>query len=237
MLNIKKIAGVALVAVSGLVLSLSANFATASAQNAATSSSVVTEELCTWYMLGAPSSITLAPASEGTEYEGDAIEVSDTFASSGGEDLNVYSSGNVTSGSRSTYGNCTFYSAPTRPTVTMSIASDSFTASAATGGADSSMNFVASTGNELDVDQSSSCAAKWTATDLALKSSALSGDLITISTIGDVDSRVTGTGNDRCSADFTVKINIPAGKTPTYPGQTYSWSGPTFTTALTTSNS
>lgn len=237
MLNIKKIAGVALVAVSGLVLSLSANFATASAQNASTSSSVVTEELCTWYMLGAPSSITLAPASEGTEYEGDAIEVSDTFDSIGGEDLNVYSSGNVTSGSRSTYGNCTFYSAPTRPTVTMSIASDSFTASAATGGADSSMNFVASTGNELDVDQSSSCAAKWTATDLALKSSALSGDLITISTIGDVDSRVTGTGNDRCSADFTVKINIPAGKTPTYPGQTYSWSGPTFTTALTTSNS
>ncbi len=242
MLNIKKIAGVALVAVSGLVLSLSANFATASAQNASTSSSVVTEELCTWYMLGAPSSITLAPASEGTEYEGDAIEVSDTFASSGGEDLNVYSSGNVTSGSRSTYGNCTFYSAPTRPTVTMSIASDSFTASAATGGADSSMNFVASTGNELNVDQTSTCNIKWTRSDLALKTAALSGNVMTIPTLGDVDSRVSSpvgdtAGNDRCSADFVIKINIPAGKTPTYPGQTYSWSGPTFTTALTTSTS
>jgi hypothetical protein len=236
MLNMKKIAGVALVAVSGLVLSLSANFATASAETANTNSSVVTEELCTWYMLGAPSSITLAPASAGTEYEGDAIEVSDTFASSGDEDLNVYSSGNVTSGSRSTYGNCTFYSAPTRPTVTMSIGDADFTATAASGGADNEMDFVATTGNELDVDETSSCVEKWTTTDLALKTSALSGDLITIPTIGDVDSRVTGTGNDRCSADFTVKINIPAGKTPTYPGQTYSWSGPTFTTALTTSN-
>lgn len=236
MLNIKKIAGVALVAVSGLILSLSANFASASAETAATSSSVVTEELCTWYMLGAPSSITLAPASAGTEYEGDAIEVSDAFTASANEDLNVYSSGNVTSGSRSTYGNCTFYSAPTRPTVTMSIGDADFTASAASGGADNAMDFAATTGNELDVDQSSSCAAKWTATDLALESSALSGDLITISTIGDVDSRVTGTGNDRCSADFTVKISIPAGKTPTHPGQTYSWSGPTFTTALTTDN-
>ncbi len=237
MLNIKKIAGVALVAVSGLVLSLSANFATASAETAATSSSVVTEELCTWYMLGAPSSITLAPASEGTEYEGDAIEVSDAFTASANKDLNVYSSGPSGSASRTTYANCTFYGAPTRPTVTMSIGDADFTATAASGGADAPMDFAASDGNELDVDQSSSCVAKWTTADLALKTSALSGNLITIPTIGNVDSRVTGDGNDRCSADFTVKINIPAGKTPTYPGQTYSWSGPSFTTALTTSNS
>ena len=237
MLNIKKIAGVALVAVSGLVLSLSANFATASAETAATSSSVVTEELCTWYMLGAPSSITLAPASEGTEYEGDAIEVSDAFTASANEDLNVYSSGPSVSASRTTYANCTFYGAPTRPIVTMSIGDADFTATAASGGADAPMDFAASDGNELDVDQSSSCVAKWTTADLALKTGGLSGNLITIPTIGNVDSRVTGDGNDRCSADFTVKINIPADKTPTYPGQTYSWSGPSFTTALTTSNS
>ncbi len=242
MLNIKKIAGVALVAVSGLVLSLSANFATASAETAATSSSVVTEELCTWYMLGAPSSITLAPASEGTEYEGDAIEVSDAFTASANKDLNVYSSGNVTAGSRTTYGNCTFYSAPTRPTVSMSIGDADFTATASTGGVDTTMDFAASTGNELNVDQTSDCNVKWTLSDLALKTAALSGNVMTISTLGNVDSRVSSpvgdtAGNDRCSADYTIKINIPAGKTPTYPGQTYSWSGPTFTTALTTSNS
>lgn len=242
MLNMKKIGGVALVAISGLILSLSANFATASAQTAATNSSVVTEELCTWYMLGAPSSITLAPASAGTEYEGDAIEVSDAFTSSDNEDLNVYSSGNVTAGSRTTYGNCTFYSAPTRPTVTMSIGDADFTATASEGGVDLGMDFTASTGNELNVDQTSSCDLKWARTDLALKTMALSGDVMTIATLGDVDSRVSSpvgdtAGNDRCSANFTVKINIPAGNTPRYPGQTYSWSGPSFTTALTTSNS
>jgi hypothetical protein len=77
----------------------------------------------------------------------------------------------------------------------------------------------------------------WTAADLSLQTDALTGVVMTIPTLGDVDGRVTGTGNDRCKADLEIKISIPAGKTPTYPGQTYNWSGPGFTTALTTSSS
>jgi hypothetical protein len=99
------------------------------------------------------------------------------------------------------------------------------------------MDFEATTGNEFNVDQTSSCDAKWTTADLNLKSEALSGVIMSILTLADVDSRVTGTGTDRCKADFEIKINIPGGQTPTYPGQTYPWSGPGFTTALTTSNS
>jgi hypothetical protein len=237
MLNVKKLAGAALIATSGLVFSIGMAYSPASATDATTATSVVTEELCTWYMLGAPSSIALAPAVAGTEYEGDAIEVSKSFDAAENADLNVYSSGNVTEGTRTTYGNCTFYSAPQKPTVTMSIADADFSATAAIGGVDAPMDFSASTGNEFKIDQTSSCAVKWTATDLALKTGSLSATFLTIPTLADVDARVTGTGNDRCSADFTIKINIPANKTPTYPGQSYSWSGPAFTTALTTSAS
>jgi len=231
MINRKKFAGIALMAISGFTLSANSILSTASAVE--TSTEVVTEELCTWYLLGAPSSIALAPAVADTEYEGDLILVSASFTEAATEELNVYSSGNVESGSRTTYGNCTFYSAVSRPIVTMSIADKDFTASAETG-TDIIMDFEAVTGNPFIVDQTSSCAVKWTASDLALKSDALTGVVATIPLKANIDDRVTGSGNDRCEADLTIKINIPGGRTPAYPGQTYSWSGPAFTTALTT---
>ena len=240
MINRKKIAGIALIAISGFTLSVNTVLSTASATPVPTSTEVVTEELCTWYLLGAPSSIALAPASPDTEYEGDSVEVSAEFAEANEEELNVYSSGNVSAGGRIDYGNCTFYSSATRPVVTMSIADSDFTASAnvlGTPTADVPMDFQATTGNEFIVDQTSTCTAAWTAADLSLKTGTLDGVVMTIPTLADVDGRVTGTGNDRCKADLEIKINIPGSKTPTYPGRTYTWSGPGFTTALTTSGS
>jgi hypothetical protein len=240
MFNRKKIAGIALMAISGFTLSVNTVLSTASATPVPTTTEVVTEELCTWYLLGAPSSIALAPESEDTEYEGDLVEVSASFPESTEDELNVYSSGNVSAGTRTTYGNCTFYSAATRPIVTMEIADADFTASADVSGiatVDSTMDFQAVTDNEFIVDQTSSCLAKWTAADLSLKSGALTGVVMTIPTLANVDGRVTGSGNDRCKADLEIKINIPGGKTPAYPGRTYSWSGPGFTTTLTASGS
>ncbi len=236
MLNLKKSLGVALLAVSGLMISLGLSFSSANAETATTDTSVVTEELCTWYMLGAPSTIALTPAVPGTEYEGDLIEVSASFEEANEDELNVYSSGNVTAGDRTTFGSCTFYSAATRPTVTMSISDADFTADASLGGADAGMDFEATTGNEFQVDQTSSCDVKWSTSDINLKSGALSASPMSIATLADVDARVTS-ANDRCKADLTVSIDIPGGKTPVYPGQTYSWSGPSFTTSLSTSNS
>ena len=240
MINRKKIAGIALIAISGFTLSVNTVLSTASATPVATSTEVVTEELCTWYLLGAPSAIALAPAVDGTEYEGDLVEVSATFAETTEDELNVYSSGNVSAGDRTTYGNCTFYSAVMRPIVTMSIVDSDFTASAGVLGtptADAEMDFEAVDGNPFTVNQTSSCGSEWTATDLSLKEGGLTGVVVTIPLKTDVDDRVTGTGNDRCKADLQIKINIPGSKTPTYPGRTYTWSGPGFTTALTTSGS
>ena len=232
-------------AISGFTLSVNTVLSTASATPEDTSvpvsSEVVTEELCTWYLLGAPSTIALAPASDLTEYEGDLVEVSASFTEETLEELNVYSSGNVGTSDSTTHANCTFYSAVTRPIVTMSIDDNEFTASAMVGTtptADAPMDFSAIAENEFIVDQTSSCAAKWTVSNLSLKDTAstLSGVVMTIPTLAVVDGRVT-TDNDRCIADLVIKINIPGGKTPTYAGKTYSWSGPGFTTALATSGS
>jgi hypothetical protein len=117
----------------------------------------------------------------------------------------------------------------------MSIADKDFTASAETG-VDATMDFEAVDANPFIVDRSGTCDAKWTVSDLSLKAtgSTLSGVVATIPLKANIDDRVTGSGNDRCQADLTIKINIPGGRTPAYPGQTYTWSGPAFTTALTT---
>jgi hypothetical protein len=232
MKNKRKFVGIALIAVSSFTVSVSSVLSTASADPAPTGTEVVTEELCTWYLLGAPSTIALVPEIPGTEYEGDSLEVSASFLEADNAELNVYSSGNVTTGNRTTYGNCTFYSSATRPVVNMEISDGDFTATAATGGLDNTMDFEAAVGNPFVIDQTSTCAAKWTSADLSLTTGTFLGTVMKIADVTTVDDRVTGTGNDRCKADLEIKINIPGGKTPAYAGQTYSWSGPGFTTSL-----
>ena len=237
MINRKKFAGIALMAISSFTLSVNSILSTANATvdgSAPVSTEIVTEELCTWYLLGAPSTIVLEPTVADTEYEGDLILVSALFTEAATAELNVYSSGNVGTSDRNTHANCTFYNTVTRPIVTMSIADGDFTASAGVGGVDAIMDFEAVTGNPFIVDQDNSCSVKWTVSDLQLESEALNGVVATVPLKANIDDRVTGTGNDRCQADLTIKINIPGGRTPAFPGQTYSWSGPAFTTALST---
>jgi len=237
----KKFIGVLLMGLAGLslpavVASTGASAETPAPSTASTGTSIVTEELCTWYMLGAPSTISLTPTGGAVEYVGDVVPVSAAFAE--GDNLNVYSSGNVTPGDRSTFGECTFYSSPTRPIVTVSIEDDAFTATAVVGGADTSMDFEAiSVTNAFNVNATDdTCGSPWTVINAGLSGEgvALSEVLTTIATVGGVDGRVEST-NDRCATDLTFSINIPEGMTPVYAGQTYNWEGPGFTTALTTS--
>jgi hypothetical protein len=233
----KKFIGVLLMGLAGLSLPAVIASTSASADEATTGTSIVTEELCTWYMLGAPAEISLTPTGGAVEYVGDVVPVSAAFA--GEDDLNVYSSGNVTRGDRTTFEECTFYSSPTRPIVTVSISDDAFTATALVGGPDTSMDFEAMGANEFMVDATDAlCGSPWTVINAELlgEGAALSEVLTTIATVEGVDDRVTST-NDRCATDLTFSINIPEGMTPVHAGQTYNWEGPGFTTALSTSTS
>lgn len=236
-MNSKKLLGGTLAASSiftMLVLSTTV-YTAASAVEADTDSSIPTEELCTWYMLGAPTAITLEPADNTVEYEGDAINVSDSF--SGDNNLNVYTSGNVNAGSRTTHSECTFYSDPAGADVTVALDGTAFTATAQgdSPSADTAMNFSAQAGNPLALALTGSCDALWSSASPALSSTTATSILSMAQ--ADVKDRVATTtagDNDRCGKDLAISINIPAGMTPTYPGVTYAWAGPTLTTTLTT---
>jgi hypothetical protein len=38
--------------------------------------------------------------------------------------------------------------------------------------------------------------------------------------------------NDKCNASMSLSVTIPAGKTPLYAGETYTFTGPTMTTNI-----
>jgi hypothetical protein len=38
--------------------------------------------------------------------------------------------------------------------------------------------------------------------------------------------------NDKCNASMSLSVTIPAGKTPRYAGDTYTFTGPTMTTNI-----
>ena len=237
----KKNKGAGLLAASilGLIFSIGA-MPVALGETAGMSSSVVTEEECTWKMMNAPSVITLSPTVGGSEYEGVALTISATLT-----DFDVHSTGNLdTTPSLTEHNECTFYGTGnvTRPIVSMSIGNGSFTATYGDSNtADNALDFDLDADNAFDITWSASdCAAKWTQSGLNLHATALTGTLVTIPLIGNVTDPVADANpgsNDRCVDDLAFEVTIPANRKPAAPGETYTWTGPTLTTALSTSDS
>jgi len=233
----KKTLGASLLAASvpGLIFSITA-VPMALGVDAGMSSTIVTEEECTWKMMNAPSSLALTPADPDEEYEGVALDVSSTASN-----FDVHSTGNLDeTPSLDAHNECTFYGEGnvTRPIVTLSINSGDFTA-AHGGTADADLDFSLDADNALDAAWSgAACAEKWTRSDLNLYTGALSGTLVTIPVVTDVTDPVSDNvagSNDRCTANVGFTVTIPANMKPDAPGESYVWTGPTLTTALTTS--
>jgi len=234
----KKMVGASLLAASvpGLIFSITA-VPMALGVDADMSSSILTEEECTWVMLNAPSNFELEAAS-GAEYEGVALTVSATTTN-----FDVHSTGNLdTSPTIDSHNECTFYGEGnvTRPTVAMTIGDGDFTA-AYSGTADAALDFELDADNALDIAWSATdCDAIWTQSALNLHASALTGTLLTIPLIANVTDPVAdglSGSNDRCLDDIEFEVIIPANMKPASPGATYTWTGPTLTTALSTSDS
>ena len=249
----KKLAGVLglTVSIPGLIAALAAvpmAAATSGDQTADTTSVITTEEECTWYLLNAPGTLTLAPATAGTEYEGIALDISATVT-----DFNVHSSGNQNAGDETTHQECTFYGDgnKSRPIVTVTASDSAFDAAYVDSDADGTptvtddpMSFTVTDTNALDLTwAANNCDAKWAQTDLTLYgadgATTLSEVILEITDVATVTSNVAATAdaNDRCKEDITVGVQIPANMKPASPGDTYTWTGPTVTTALTTSTS
>lgn len=256
-MNKKKALGAALITLSapGLIAALAwapaasgEPITTSDTQpTATTTSTVVTEEECTWYMLGAPADFVMLPGWEGgvpdserIEYTGQALQLSATLASN----LNVYSSGNVNKGTATTNSECTFYGNVVRPVVTMSVADTVFDA---TYGAeiDEDLGFTADAADDtfaITLTPDAQCAAdNWSVASPGFytsTTSVLSVIAMQIPLLLDVTSPVATNSGDRCvTTAMTASVTIPAagvGVKPESPGATYTWTGPTVTTTLST---
>lgn len=93
---------------------------TSGEEDATMEGSSSSEEQCTWYVVGVPSSISMV-SEEDAPYRGDELAVEDVSA----EALRVYASGNATGGrvaGEDTFVQCTAYGEVTRPELSVSLA-------------------------------------------------------------------------------------------------------------------
>lgn len=236
-MNKKMGAGLLAASLPGLIFAVSA-VPVALGVDAEMESIITTEEECTWVMMNAPSSLTLAPSDASAEYEGVALDIQATVTN-----FDVHSTGNLdTTPSLTEHNECTFYGTGnvTRPIVSMAIGDGDFTATYG-GTADTGLDFSLDADNAFDIAWvGDDCAVKWTQSGLNLHATALTGTAVTIPVIGDVTDPVVDAvagSNDRCQDDLSFTVTIPANMKPASPGADYTWTGPTLTTTLSTSDS
>lgn len=244
-MKVRKIIGGLMVTVcSGLLVASQFGAANVSAQadpggdTAESSSDIETKELCIWYVNGVADSFSMTAADgEPTEYDGTAYDL--TSGESIG-DVNIYVSGNETAASKDAHADCTFYGAAEGIAYSGAIAAGGFTAEAATGGDDNNMDFDPSVGLPLTLDLSKdSCRSgvagggdAWSLNDLVAEDATGVGatSLVAlqkadvVSPQSDVD-----TENSACTVGHVLTVTVPANLTPTYPGQNYTLTGPSFT--------
>jgi hypothetical protein len=222
------------------------------AKEAPISSTVLTEEQCTWYMLGAPSSISLSAGFEKDgdgedteipqEYVGDDLVISSALTSSSTPattmSLNVYASGNLTAGSANTTSECTFYNPIEAPNITFSVdTTTEFVAKYGTSEADAERNFIPIEAKALLInlsDSGSACDEMWTNTASTKlfgenEGGTLSGLGMTIGDSSSVPKSAAADAGERCVQNLTVLTTIPGDMgIPEGAGQEYTWTGPTI---------
>lgn len=245
----KKIAGALIAALSLGALAVSGIVAGASAQEdpdgdeAESSATVDTKELCIWYVSGVPESFTLAIADTETieEYDGSQLDLESDDSTTV-----QYVSGNTTVASKDAHADCTFYGANEGIAFKAEVSPAGFTASAATGGDDDAMDFNQNGENPLDLSVAkSSCRSgaegdedAWALIDggtLSVTSTAAvsATSLVSLSKAATVARQSDTDGqNSACSLIQSLSISVPASKTPTYPSQDYTFTGPNITFAF-----
>ena len=171
---------------------------------------------------------------DGTEYD---LTSGATIA-----DVNIYVSGNETieDTSKDAHADCTFYGAAEGIAYKGAIAAGGFTAAAAAGGRDDDMDFDPAPGRELTLAiTKDSCRSgangavdNWSSGDLeaADAEGVLATDLVALTKANVVSPQSDADGeNSACTVDHVLTVTVPANLTPSFPGQNYTLTGPTFT--------
>lgn len=202
------------------------------------SSDIETKELCIWYVNGVADSFSMSAADgEPDEYDGTEYDLTSGTSIA---DVNIYVSGNESPASKDEHADCTFYGAAEGIAYQGAIAAGGFTAAAETGGDDNAMDFAPSEALPLTLAiTKESCRSgatgsgdSWSEADLVADdaSGVAATSLVSLSKANVVSPQSDTDGqNSACTAGHVLTVSVPADQTPTYPGQDYTLTGPTFT--------
>jgi hypothetical protein len=192
-----------------------------------TSASADTLEMCGWRISGVESSITLANTDPTLEYVGSEYALAGVD-----EDILIYLSGGVNESTR-----CSFYGDYKGAQVKVSWTGESFTSAP-----DNSLNWNTSDKALTIAYTDTGCSADWiTESSVTINAEFETGDDVIPAKIlaTSVDtaleyspSAVSGATFPSCGFSADYSTAIPSGKTPTAPGTTYSFTGPTLTSTL-----
>jgi hypothetical protein len=223
---------------------------------AETTSTVRMKERCIWYVDGVPASINLLPTGDdvASVYDGSEYSLLATLP-----ELRAWNSGNESGGGDEfvdEHAFCTYFGATTGIEITGTWSAGAFTATASDGGPDNNLDFALTIANPLTMTlNKGTCrtpsqgpmASAWEfggedfvyqgPDDLYLltKSDSESrGGRLMEQPIGFTTDQPTNTplSNDRCGINWSVNVSIPEGGKPKFAGETYTFSGPTFTTEI-----
>jgi len=214
--------------------------------DSATTSTVDSQEKCTWYLTGIQDSISLDVLSGGTAGKYDGTEM--TLEKAAATDLTVYTSGNQGTGTADANSECTFYNAKTGVSVSNSIAAYAVTA-VDTVGADNNMNYDLSVTNPLKVTYTETTCWNNDTADQPINAWTTNGSPINMYAAGNASGSVmslafddtlqvnTTSLSERCSASSVYQLKIPAGKEPSRPGNDITFTGPSVVFDVTLPNS
>jgi hypothetical protein len=221
-----------------------------------TDATVRMKERCIWYVDGVPGTINLEPAGDdvGRVYDGTEFSLEADLP-----DLLAWNSGNETGGGAEDpdeHAWCTYFGATSGIQVSGEWSEGGFSAATSEDVADSNLDFVPSVANPLVMALNegicrtpSQGLSSWTVGGgFSVKEGSTPPlyQLVKQSEIGTLAGvlleqprgSTTDTPanselqNDRCNIEWSVRVNIPAGGTPRYAGETYVFTGPTFTTEI-----
>ncbi len=216
----------------------------ADGNTAATTSTLDTQEKCTWYVTGIPTQVALlvneASDDNGTngKYDGTTLALTKTLDSS----LTAYTSGNSGAGSADGNTECTFYNSKTGISISNSISTYSVAASV---GAveESGMGFNLSSSNALSINYSEGtcwsdadadeATSGWTIGSASLYGAGNNTASVLSLSFANTQQVNSLTTSERCSAGATYSMNVPSGKEPASPGSDYVFTGPTVTFGVT----
>jgi hypothetical protein len=213
--------------------------------NSATSSTLDTQEKCTWFVTGVPASVTMIidPDETMSKYDGTEMDLESETPDA----LTAYTSGNEGTGTAGANTECTFYNDKTGISISKSI--DTYVFSATKEGAESAeagMGFTLSVSNSLSITyvegicwssaDSDESPSGWTVGNANL----YNGENTTSQVLSlpfDSTAQVNTTEiSERCTLSGTYAVSVPAGKQPSFPNSNYEFTGPTISTDITLPN-